>query len=165
MCEITVSYNNADCLFRHDEAIREATNRWPGKETDAGQDRETGIRHITYEFDDEGDDSQALEDLEEILGDRFEEITYTGQPDTFPTTFLTINFEIDQFWMPREIISILASDLCLDWDFYTTNNYIVIECQSMESAVQIMSQIQSLDSNIKVVIMSEEEPLPIINLN
>jgi hypothetical protein len=158
MCEITMSYNNADYLFRHDEALRQAMNKWPGEETASSQDLETGLRHITYEFEDEGDDSLALKDLEEILGDRFEEIAYTGQPDKSPTTFLTINFEIDQFWMPREIISILASGLCLGWDVYTTNNDIVIECQSMEPAIQIMSQIESLDPNIKVIIMSEEEP-------
>lgn len=80
MSKMTVSYNNADGGFRLDDAIRQAMNRRPGAETASGQDTETHMRHISYAFEDEGDDSAALADLAEILGDHFEEITYTGKP-------------------------------------------------------------------------------------
>lgn len=81
MCEITISYDNNDGLFRLDAQIRQALNRWPGEETDSGQDLETHIREIIYAFEDEGDDSLVLVDLEEILEEDFTEITYTGKPE------------------------------------------------------------------------------------
>jgi len=81
MHEITISYNNADGLFSHDADICQAMNRWGGEETDSGQDLETHTREITYAFEDEGDDSAALEDLADILGDRFREITFTDEPE------------------------------------------------------------------------------------
>lgn len=81
MCKLTVKYSNADGLFRFDEAIREAMRKWRGAEIGSGQNLETHTRDVTYAFEDEGDDSAALQDLNEILEDRVgeDEAVYARQ--------------------------------------------------------------------------------------
>lgn len=78
MYEVTMSYSNADGLFRLDDEIREAMSR-TCEEVDNWQDRRTHTRHLMFEFDSEADATSALDELAIYLEDRFAEITWSGE--------------------------------------------------------------------------------------
>ena len=80
MYETTITYNNADGLFRYDDEIRATMNWWHGDETDSGQDLETRTRNITFAFEDERNAIKASEALEGLLGEYFEPKS-TDAPD------------------------------------------------------------------------------------
>src|SRR3972149_3606739 len=117
MYEMSVSYDNTDGQFRFDELICLTMGMWGGEEIGSGQCLQTNIRNFGFEFEEEEDREAAWGELQNTLGDRFEEVEFSfpPEPKEVESTLLAIKFGSNQPWIPQEIIATLSFDLCSGW--------------------------------------------------
>jgi hypothetical protein len=172
MYQTSIAYHNGDGQFRFGQLIRSTMEKHGGKEIGCGQDLETSTRDIAFAFEEEGKRYAAWEELQEALGDCWREVEVSSpmEPEEPESTELVVEYDPNQPWIPREIVSLFTFDLCFGWrDWSRGNPYhtILTECRSLDAARYLKWKIDTAPFaqwvNAYFVADEEDEPVPSLN--
>ena len=162
---VSVRYYNTDGKFGHDKMIRSIAEKCGGAGIGCGQDPETHVRDLAFDFGTEEEREAAREAL-----------TAAGEPwgvmligkdddDEEPeSTLLAVEYSRGDPWIPQELVALLTFDLCVGWQHVSRpdNDAILVDCRSIAAATYLKHKIDTgpLDRWVFAFFIPDEQPDP-----
>ena len=164
---VTASYDNSDGKFSFDDEIGMTIEHCGGEIEDSGQCLQSGRQEITGVFPSRLGAETAIKSLEGLGIEA--SLSEDGEDDGRVSTLLAIEFDPEEGWMPREIVSLLTFDLCSGWGHVhgPECDAILVECRSVAAAEYLKWKIDTgpLDPWVSAFFCPEEESQPVPSPN
>jgi hypothetical protein len=163
---VSVQYSNTDGTFRHDKMIRSIAEKCGGTEIGCGQDLETPVRDLAFDFGTEEEREAAREALV-AAGEAWEVVPIGNDDDAeeLDSTLLAVEYNRGWPWVAQEIVALLTFDLCVGWRRFgdpgdPDNETILVDCRSIAAATYLKHKIDTgpLDRWVFAYSIPDEQP-------